>query len=450
MRPLPLVFLAVALASAGPLPVNAADKPNIVFLLADDLGYGDLGCMGHPYSQTPSIDRLAKEGTLFHQFYVSGPTCCPTRTGFMTSRFPATFQKYPSSFGFSGAVTVTDLLSQNGYRTGHFGKWHIGTETQNGTYGLDVIKVLKGRPDDPRGRDAGIAAAAIHFIKANKDRPFYVNVWFHTPHNPVRPSKSFTDKFSDVSLKRSDFPNPDTQHYFDGYQKQVGDLDDGMRNYLGDVLQLDTQVGRILQAIDDLGLRSNTLVVFTSDNGAGGHTPDHGDMSLNLLGTSGPLQDRKHSLRDGGIRLPLIVRWPGHVPSGRVDSTSVLSGVDWLPTLCSLAGIPIDPAQFSGEDVSAVWLGEERPRTKDLFWKVSKPHSPVAMRRGPWKLYQPYREPAQLYDLSTDPAERQNVADQHPSEVRELSAALQSWNAKLPKTYAKDGKRRRSGKQRRQ
>jgi N-acetylgalactosamine-6-sulfatase len=437
MRVPGILFTAYVLAAVGSLPASAAEKPNIVFLLADDLGYGDLGCMGHPYSRTPAIDRLAKEGTLFHHFYVSGPTCCPTRTGLMTSRFPATFQNYPSTFGFSGAVTVTDLLKQAGYRTGHFGKWHIGTETRNGTYGLDVIKVLKGNRNDPRGRDAEIADAAIDFIKANKDRPFYLNVWFHTPHNPVRPSRSFVDRFAGITVKRPDFPNPDMQRFFDGYQERVGNLDDGMRNYLGDVLQLDTQVQRVLQALDDQGLRSNTLVVFTSDNGAGGHGPDRGQMSLNLLGSSGPLRERKHSLHDGGVHLPLIVRWPGHVPPNRVDSTSVLAGVDWLPTLCALAGVRIEADRFAGEDVSAVWLGEERARKKDLFWKISRTRSPVAMRRGHWKLYQPFREPAQLYDLARDPGERQDVAAQHPTVVRELTASLQQWNAKLPKRYAK-------------
>ncbi|HEY7154349.1 MAG TPA: sulfatase-like hydrolase/transferase [Gemmataceae bacterium] len=436
MKPLHL-FVTVCILAAGGSLAAAAEKPNIVFLLADDLGYGDLGCMGHPYAKTPTIDRLAKEGTLFHHFYVSGPTCCPTRTGLMTSRFPATFQKYPSSFGFSGAVTVTDLLKKAGYRTGHFGKWHIGSETRNGTYGLDVIKVLKGNLRDPRGRDAEIADAAIDFLKANKDRPFYVNVWFHTPHNPIRPPKSFADRFAGVTVKRSDFPNPDMLHYFDGYQKQIGNLDDGMRNYLGYVLNLDTQVRRVLQTLDDLGLRSNTLVVFTSDNGAGGHSPDRGKMSLNLLGSSGPLRERKHSLHDGGIHLPLIVRWPGHVPLGRVDATSVLAGVDWLPTLCALTGVRIKPDQFSGEDVSAVWLGEERARKKDLFWKVSRPRSPVAMRRDHWKLYQPFRKSAELYDLAKDPGERQNVADRYPSVAQKLTTALQGWNAKLPTTYTK-------------
>jgi N-acetylgalactosamine-6-sulfatase len=212
-----------------------------VFLLADDLGYGDLGCTGHPYAKTPAIDRLAKDGTLCHNFYVAGATCCPSRTGLMTSRFPASFQKYPASFGFSGAVTVTDLLKRNGYRTGHFGRWHMGDEQTNGTFGLGTIQVLKGNLRDPRGRDAEIADAAIDFITANKDGPFYVNVWFHTPHNPVRPPKAFADRFAGVTVKRADFPNPDLWAFFDLYEKLGGNLNDGMRNYLGDVSQLTTR-----------------------------------------------------------------------------------------------------------------------------------------------------------------------------------------------------------------
>src|SRR3954471_1045113 len=275
------ILTAVAVLALGVLTQPrspAAEKPNIVFLLADDLGYGDLGCTGHPYAKSPAIDRLAKEGTFFANFYVAGPTCCPSRTGLMTSRFPARFQKYPASFGFSGALTVTELLKRNGYRTGHFGKWHIGDEQKAGTFGLDTIQVHKGNPKDPRGRDAVIADAAIDFIKSNKEGPFYVNVWFHTPHNPVHPPQSFAVRFAGLTVKRDDFPNPDTRKYFDDYVKVGGNLDSGMRNFLGDVSQLDDQVARVLKTLDDLGLRENTLVVFTSDNGPGNGTrPDNGE-----------------------------------------------------------------------------------------------------------------------------------------------------------------------------
>lgn len=446
-----LILLAVCAANAILTSQGfAAEKPNIVFLLADDLGYGDLGCTGHPYARTPAIDQLAKDGTLFHSFFVGGPTCCPSRTALMSGRFPASYAKYPSTFGFSGAVTVTHLLHQNGYRTGHFGKWHIGSQEKPGTYGIDDVKVLKASSDDPRGRDAIIADAAVEFIRANKDRPFYVNVWFHTPHNPVRPAASFAQRFSGVTLNRSDFPNPDFQKYLDTYQKLGGNIDDGMRNFLGDVSQLDDQVSRVLKTIDELGLRKNTIVVFTSDNGPGyafhvdmddppAAGSKEGKLNPNQLGNAGPLHERKHSLHDGGIRLPFIVRWPDHVPAGKVDRESVIAGVDWLPTLCSIAGAKVDAPNLDGEDVSDIWLGKDRPRTKDLFWKISRPHSPTAIRHGEWKLYQPFRGEAELYNVVKDPGERENVAAKNPTITAELTAALKQWNAKLPAKYEKGG-----------
>lgn len=149
--------------------LQAGEKPNIIFIFADDLGYGDLACYGHPYAKTPALDQLAKEGTRFTQAYVTGVTCCPSRTGMMTGKFPGTFAKYMSDHGFGDRVTITELLKRNGYRTGHFGKWHIGPETKNGTYGIDVIN---GKDRDARGRaehgrDAYIIDAAIGFLEAN-------------------------------------------------------------------------------------------------------------------------------------------------------------------------------------------------------------------------------------------------------------------------------------------
>ncbi len=440
-----LFLLLVGVFVWGSPSVNASEKPNVVLLLADDLGYGDLGCTGHPYAKTPTIDKLAKEGTLFKNYYVAGATCCPSRTGLMTSRFPATFQKYPATFGFGDAITVTELLNRNGYKTGHFGKWHIGDEQKKGTFGIDSIKVMGGNHRDPRGRDAEIADAAIDFIKSNKEGPFYVNVWFHTPHNPVKPLKTFADRFADLTVKKDDFKNPDTKSYFDLYEKLGGKLDEGMRNYLGDVSQLDDQVARVLKTLDALGLQKNTIVVFTSDNGPGNGTgPDTDNekkkrdkLSENLLGVAGPLRDRKHSLHDGGIKLPFIVRWPDHVKASRTDDRSVIAGVDWLPTLCSITGIKIDADKFEGEDISDILLGKQRDRKKDLFWKASRPHSPTAIRQDNWKLYHPYKGEVELYDLSKDPGERDNIAAKHPDVVKSLSATLAKWDAKLPKSYEK-------------
>jgi len=191
MRVLALL-VAVAGLSAPTSHLSAAEKPNVIFILADDFGWGDLGCYGHPYARTPNLDRLASEGTRFQQFYSTGVTCCPARTGLMTSKFPATYQVYPGNGGFGDRVTITDLLHRNGYRTGHFGKWHIGPNTTDGVYGVDTVFVDKedeprrSRTDD-RGRDTPIFDEAIRFLEENKAGPFYVNIWTHISHHPIDP-----------------------------------------------------------------------------------------------------------------------------------------------------------------------------------------------------------------------------------------------------------------------
>ena len=205
------MFIRLTLILTGIFVVHTsvAQKPNIIFIFADDLGYGDLGCYGHPYAKTPSLDRLAKEGTRFTQAYVTGVTCCPSRTGMMTGKYPATFAKYMSDHGFGDRVTITELLKRNGYRTGHFGKWHIGPKTENGTYGIDVINGNKRDTKDraTRGRDAYIIDTAIEFLEANakKGKPLYMNVWGHITHFPVQPPKAFSDQFKDVVVDESKF-----------------------------------------------------------------------------------------------------------------------------------------------------------------------------------------------------------------------------------------------------
>jgi N-acetylgalactosamine-6-sulfatase len=430
---LPLVMLAVG----GCRVTTAAEKPNIILILADDLGYGDLGCTGHPYAWTPAIDKLASEGTLFLSYYQAGATCVPTRTALMTGRFPATFPKYPKDFGFGGAVTITELLRQNGYVTGHYGKWHIGPEEAPGTYGIDSVRVIGPSHQDPDGRDAELRRAAIDFIRAHKDVPFYVNIWLHSTHAKIRPRESFVERFEQVTVDRSDFPNPDMQKHFDTYETLGGDLDHGMRNYLGEVLQLDLQVRNVLMALDELGLRDNTIVVFTSDNGPAecadkAPGPGHGKLQENMLGSAGPFRDRKHSFYDGGVHQPFIIRWPRHVTEGRMDSTSVIAGVDWLPSLCAVAGIAIEPDRFDGEDVSDIWLGRERERKGDLFWGGPGPMGRPVILRGTWKLHSHLRGAVELYDLANDPAERENVAGLYPAVATDLRGALQRWYTSLP------------------
>ena len=431
-------FFAVA------LPASSERLPNIVFMFADDLGYGDLGCYGHPYAKTPALDQLAKEGTRFTQFYVTGVTCNPSRTGLMTGLFPARFPKYAADFGFGERVTITELLKKRGYRTGHFGKWHIGPDDADGTYGIDTVKVIgksRDKTTGDTGRDDDLYSAAIEFIRENKDGPFYVNVWGHATHYPVNTAKGLAAEFNDVTVDQNDF-SPTMQHKFDESKQIGGDLDDSMRHYLGDVYQIDRNVDRLLKTLDELGLRDNTIVVFSSDHGPAPVVlgkQGTSKYSNNMLGYAGEFRGGKHDQYEGGTRVPFIIRWPERVPADRVDSTSVCSFIDWLPTLASIAGIKELPENLDGEDTSDIWQGVARNRSKPLFWKTSAVGATPAMRDGNWKLHLPRKQRGapELYDLSVDPSESHNIADEHPDAVKQLSKKLKAWSATLPTEYVK-------------
>ena len=439
-----LLVLSLIVPLSGSVQAAPGSRPNIIFLFADDLGVGDLHCYGHPYSRTPNIDRLASQGTRFTQFYATGCTCCPSRTGFMTSKWPASYPTYPADGGFANQVTVTELLKKAGYHTGHFGKWHIGPEHSSGTYGMDAIggeeEGGKKKKSDDRGRDAHIYDDAIRFIEANKNQPFYVNVWGHISHNPVDPTDGLVKRWATLKVSESDFPKQMSEKFSDA-RNAGGDVDDGMRRYLADVESLDDSVGRLLQRLQELGLSDKTIVVFSSDQGADMGKTGNGGLRFNMMGCNGPHRGGKHTNFEGGVRIPFIVRWPSHVPVGRVDETSVLSAVDWLPTLCSITGTKINTANFEGEDASAAWLGKGKyVRTKPLYWKTSATGSECVIRDGQWKLFHPTRKKAgeiELYNILTDPAESNNIAAQHPDIVKKLSAKVDGWVAALPKEYVK-------------
>lgn len=424
------------------LQVDAGEQPNIVFMFADDLGHGDLGCYGHPYAKTPALDQLATEGTRFEQFYVTGVTCNPSRTGLMTGLFPPRFPKYAADFGFSDRVTITQLLKEVGYKTGHFGKWHMGPVDENGTYGLDVVKTIGKSQNRDAGRDDDLYSAAIEFIKENRDGPFYANVWGHGTHFPVNTADGLVDHFKDVLVDRDDF-EPSIQHKFDECIQIGGDLDESMQQYLGDVYQIDLNVDRVLRAIDELGLRENTIVVFSSDHGPAPvllRQIGTRKYSNNMLGSAGHFRGGKHELYEGGTRVPFIIRWPGHVEAGSVDTDNVCSFIDWMPTLATIVGVTNLPEQLDGEDRSAVFLGANRSRSKPLFWKASSTGSAPVIREGDWKLHLKRKrdEGVELYDLAVDPSERNNVADAHPDIVRKLTKMLRTWVAELPTTYVKN------------
>jgi N-acetylgalactosamine-6-sulfatase len=462
------IALLTALLLAPLAALHAADapkqRPNVIFILADDSGFADFGCYGHPYARTPNIDSLARDGTRFTQFYATGVTCCPARTGLMTSRWPASFATYPANGGFGERVTITELLHKAGYATGHFGKWHIGPEEKAGVYGLDAVRSIdeagKKMIETTRGRDARVYDEAIRFIEQRKAGPFYLNIWSHISHHKIAPPASYVDKFKDVVVDESKFAAP-MRAKFAACKARGGDVSEHMRRYLADIHTMDEDIGRVLKRVDELGLRDNTVVVFSSDQGPApleasamkdpearkqkgrNSKPQSAESEhsrLDSMGYVAGLRGGKTGMYEGGVRVPWIVRWPARVPAGRVDEKSVLSGIDWLPTLCAITDVKISTGDFEGEDTSAAWFGGTHTRTRSLFWKPSSPGSSAGIREAQWKLIYPTRKNGgdlELYDITTDPAEVNNLAAQHPDVVQHLSTKVQAWVATLPKEYIK-------------
>jgi len=465
MKPL-LSFLLLCLLCIPWFPAAAADKPNVIFILTDDQGWADTHFAGHPYVKTPNLDRLASQGTWFKQFYVAATVCSPSRCAFMTSHFPArhyvhghfasheqNVARYMPDWLDPKTPTVTSLLKQAGYATGHFGKWHLGGGDNAPTpdaYGIDDVRAMVCR--DPAWTESAttfwaksttvIVDEAIRFIKASKDRPFYANVWTLLPHAPLNPTPEQLAVYDKLA------PRADDPAFGPWMQKYLGaakDLNSQMKIFCASLTDLDTQIGRLLQTLDELKLADNTIVFYSADNGPEDYRI--GNAANAGVGSPGPLRARKRSMYEGGIRTFGLVRWPGHVAAGRVDETSVLGGVDWLPTVCKLAGVNVPKAvQPDGEDVSDIWLGKSRPRRKPLHWEWlfrvwGDEYTPpmLAMRDGNWKLFVNHDgSHAELYEITKDVSEEHNLAAEHSDVVKALTAKALAWQKSLPPSKARD------------
>ncbi len=425
---------------------SSGRRPNFIFILADDLGWGDLGCYGHRQLKTPCLDRLAQQGTLFGQFYVNSAVCSPSRTAFMTGHFPARHRihghlaapQQNEARGMPnwldpGAPTVTGLLQDAGYATAHFGKWHLGSGQDApapGDYGIDDHRTLNAngptweeRDEYYRARSTGLFVdETIRFIEEHPDQPFYVNLWTLVPHATLHPTEEQMEPYKRLG--------PGGKLPYKG----------AMQIYYASVTDLDAQIGRLLDKLDEMGLADDTVIVFSSDNG-----PEDfhiRNASHSAMGSSGPFRGRKRSLYEGGVRMPFIVRWPGHVPAGRIDDKSVLTAVDFLPTVCALTGADLpEGAGLDGEDVSDILQGETRDRSRPIMWEwrfrihghVVHRSPMLAIRDGQWKLLMnPDRSRVELYDIPGDPREMNNVADEHPKIVNRLSKLVLDWQATLP------------------
>ena len=446
-RPLfALILAAVA------LPLRAAERPNILFIFADDLGWGDVGAYGNRRIRTPHLDRLAAEGTLFTQFYVNGSVCSPSRTAVMTGQYPARHRVHGHfatdelnagrdmpNWLDPTVATLPRVLKEAGYATGHFGKWHLGSgrdAPDPGAYGIDDHRTVNSsgsgwtdeNSPDFRARSTGlIVDEAIRFIRANRERPFFVNVWTLVPHATLNPTREQMEPY--LRFGPRGVPHLGAAPI-----------------YYGSVSDLDTQVGRLMAALDEASLARNTLVLFSSDNG-----PEEIEISNanhSGVGSPGPLRGRKRSLYEGGVRVPFLARWPGVVPAGRVDDESVVAAVDLWPTLCGLAGAATPPRHaLDGEDRGAVLRGTAGPRSGPLYWEwrfrifghVFNMSPMLAMRAGRWKLLMnPDRSRLELYDIPADSREMNNLAGFYPEVVEQMSRQLLAWQRTLPPGKVED------------
>jgi arylsulfatase A-like enzyme len=420
MKSLAVCTSLIVLAMVSWTGAAPAAKPNIIWIMADDLGYGDLGCYGAKDIPTPHIDSLAAEGVRCETFYAAASTCSPSRASILSGR-------YPEALGIGGAlmgegglpadvVTVAETLKRNGYATGLIGKWHLGYEgdtlpNQQGFdefYGhrggkidyfthYDTAQKVKGSKDGkhdfyendkeifPEGYATELFTdRAVAYLDEKKEKPFFLFLSYNAPHY-ARPGVL---QAPESYLMKFDEPNPNKKRLI--YTAMVSCMDDG--------------IGKVLEALKRNGLEENTIVMFVSDNG--------GDPSSG--GNNAPFSGMKWSLKEGGIRVPMIIKWPGKLPTG-VTSKEILHMIDCYPTMLAAAGIPVSADnKISGSNVLDVLKGKSSAPERPLFFGKD------TVRKGKWKL-----SGASLHDLEADPQEKVNLAAEQPKVVEEMQALIQ-------------------------
>ncbi|MEO1980568.1 MAG: sulfatase [Fuerstiella sp.] len=431
-------ILAVATGVGGWLPAAEQRPPNIVFIMADDLGYGDIGCYGSAVNRTPHLDRLAAGGMRFTDFHSNGPMCSPTRAAFLTGLYQSRFgRRFESALSGSrrdpglplSAVTIAEVLQQANYATGMFGKWHLGYEAPwlptnqgfhefrglvsgDGDHHTQIDR--SGNEDWWNGKmvsmEKGYTAElitehSIDFIERHKDEPFFLYV----PHLAIHfPWQGPDDP---PHRKRG------TSYHKDKWGV-IPDRSNVHPHVTAMIESLDRSVGRIVAALERLGLIKNTLVVFTSDNG--GYLNYAGGFEN--ISDMGPLRGEKGTIYEGGHRVPAIFSWPGKIEPSVCHETAMT--FDLFPTFATLAGTNADAATLDGSDLSEMLFAGANLPKRSLFWRMG---SSKAARKGSWKLCVHGNRPAQLYDLATDIGERNNLAGTRPGVLIELKNALAEW-----------------------
>lgn len=440
----PLVFLASAFVMSCSA-AQPADRPNILHIVADDLGWKDVGFNGCEDIRTPNLDALAAGGARFTQFYVQ-PMCTPTRAALMTGRYPFRYGLQtivipgPADYGLdTGEWLLPQCLGEAGYRTAIIGKWHLGHADMKywpKQRGFDYqYGAMIGELDYYTHRDAGvldwfrnntpvreegyttqlIGNDAVKFInEQDPAKPFYLYLAFNAPHTPYQAPKDYVDRY------------PDT-------------MDPTRRTYAGMVTCLDDQVGRVITALDEKGIRENTLVIFHSDNGGTKNALFAGQMTdlsqTRIPCDNGPYRDGKGSLYEGGCRVAAFANWPGHIKPGIVDG--IIHAVDIFPTFASLAGASTEKCRpLDGVNVWDTIAGGKPSPRQEVVYNVEPFRG--AVRQGDWKLIWRSTIPTQteLYNLADDPREQHNVAAEHPDRVAAFQDRINALGRESAKPLA--------------
>ena len=418
---------APALAQDAPLQ-QPARKPNVVLIVADDLGYADVGCQGQSKDvRTPHIDSIAQNGVRFTNGYVSGPVCSPTRAGLLTGRYQQRFgfeanprQDSHHLFGMpADEVLLPEVLKKAGYATGMVGKWHLGSREGMEPHrrGFDEFFGFLGgahryvnnekpdagiqRNETPVGEKEYLTDAftreAVAFVERHKGEPFFLYLPYNAPHSPMQAPEKYLSRFPD-------------------------EKDPKRRTFLAMMAAVDDGVGQVLGELREHKLEENTLVIFFSDNG--GPTP--GNASLNT-----PLRGRKGETLEGGVRVPFLAQWKGRLPAGRVEDRMAMQ-FDWFQTIVAAAGaeLPKD-RELDGVDLMPYLAGgKDGAIHESLFWRFGPRR---AVRSGDFKLQWNGEETPRLYDLSKDPGESNDLATAQPQVAEQLLAKYTAWDAEMMK-----------------
>jgi arylsulfatase A len=420
MKHLVLVFAFLMVPFVRPAEKEVS--PNIVFILADDLGWNDLGCYGRKEHHTPNLDQLAREGSRFTCAYAAQPICSPSRAAILTGKAPARLRLTTYLPGRADCnsqkllhpiinqhlpleeKSVAEYLRDAGYATGYIGKWHLGNKGFLPTeQGFDFYHagdaVTKPSAAEGGKGEYDLTRQAIQFIETNRARPFFLYLAHNSPHIPYSARADLVEK---------------NKAAFEPV-------------YAGLIETLDDSVSLVLKKIDQTGLSGRTLVIFTSDHG-GLHVPEgtHRRITHNT-----PFRAGKGFLYEGGLRVPLIVRWPGKVPAGKVVEIPV-NNTDWLPTFLELAGVSVPP-DLDGMSILPILLGRDQSQERTFYWHY--PHytnqgsQPAgAIRKGKWKLIENYEDGRlELYELSADIAEKNDLAVREPNRAASMQRELVRW-----------------------